>query len=107
MGQTESKVLTRRRFLRAAGGRIVMGTIGFGGRASYVMPAFMGEADVQMVAVCDVKGDRRKLARETVNKHYGNTDCDAYIDLRELLARDDIDAVLIATGDYWHSPAAC
>ena len=84
-----------------------MGTIGYGGRASGVMPAFMREDDVQMVAICDVKGNRRKLAQQVVNKHYGNTDCDAYIDLRELLARDDIDAVLIATGDYWHSAAAC
>jgi predicted dehydrogenase len=84
-----------------------MGTIGFGGRASHVMPAFMREDDVQMVAACDVKGNRRKLARDTINRHYGNKDCDVYIDLRDLLARDDIDAVLIATGDYWHSAAAC
>ena len=130
MEQTKGKGLSRRSFLRGACGmvafptiisatalgaegrpaaseRIVMGTIGFGGRASGVMPAFMREDDVQMVAVCDVKGNRRKLAQNTVNRHYGNTDCDAYIDLRELLARDDIDAVLIATGDYWHSAAAC
>jgi hypothetical protein len=49
----------------AASERIVMGTIGFGGRASGVMPAFMREDDVQMVAVCDVKGNRRKLAQES------------------------------------------
>ena len=82
----------------AASERIVMGTIGFGGRGSHVMPAFMREDDVQMIAVCDVKGNRRKLARDTVNRHYGNTDCDAYIDLRELLARDDIDRGLLAFG---------
>lgn len=91
----------------AASERVVMGTIGFGGRAGGVMPVFMNEPDVQMVAVCDVKGNRRQLAKQKVDKHYGNSDCDTYIDLRELLAREDIDAVLIATGDNWHSAAAC
>ena len=91
----------------SASERIVMGTIGFGGRAGGVMPTFMREKDVQMVAVCDVKGNRRKLAKQVADRHYGNSDCRAYIDLRELLASDDIDAVLIATGDNWHSAAAC
>ena len=50
--------------------RVVMGTIGFGGRASGVMPTFMREKDVQMVAVCDVKGNRRKLAKQVVDRYY-------------------------------------
>jgi predicted dehydrogenase len=91
----------------AASERIVMGNIGFGGRAGSVVPVFLGEKDVQMVAVCDVKASRRQLAKQVVDKHYGNSDCSAFIDLRELLARDDIDAVYIATGDSWHSLAAC
>jgi len=83
--------------------RIVMGAIGIGGRGGYVMGAFMGNADVQMVAVCDVRGDRRKAAKARVDKHYGNQDCRAYIDFRELLDRPDIDAVMIATGENWHA----
>jgi len=56
--------------------------------------------------VCDVKGERRKAVKAMVDTRYGNSDCATYIDLRELLARDDIDAVLIATGPSWHGSAA-
>jgi len=86
--------------------RIVMGAIGIGGRGSYVLGAHLWNKDVQMVAVCDVKGPRRKLGKAKVDEKYGQKDCTAYIDLRELLARADIDAVMIATGDNWHSAAS-
>lgn len=104
-------LLVPARALGADGGvpanqRIVMGAIGVGGRGEYVMGAFMGHADVQMVAVCEVQGERRKNAKAAVDRHYGNHDCKAYTDLRELLARDDIDAVVIATGDNWHALAS-
>ena len=89
-----------------ASDRIVMGTIGMGGRGSYVMDAFMWNPDVQMVAVCDVQGNRRTGAKSQVDRKNGNSDCRAYIDLREVLSRTDIDAVLIATGDNWHSMAS-
>ncbi|MDP7289823.1 MAG: Gfo/Idh/MocA family oxidoreductase [Phycisphaerae bacterium] len=86
--------------------RIVMGTIGCGGRARSDMGAFMNNSDVQMVAVCEVQGKRRAGAKSSVDKRYGNKDCKAYIDIRPLLARSDIDAVLIATGDNNHSMVA-
>jgi len=89
----------------AASDRIAMGAIGVGGRGGYVMGAHMWNPDVQMLAICDVQGSRRKAAQAKVNAKYGNRDCKAYIDLRDLLARDDIDAVVIATGDNWHSTA--
>jgi hypothetical protein len=89
-----------------ASDRIVMGAIGLGGRGSYVTDAFMWNQDVQMVAVCDVQGNRRAAGKAQLDKKYGNSDCKAYIDLRELLVRPDIDAVVIATGDNWHSMAA-
>ncbi len=89
-----------------ASDRIVMGGIGFGGRGRYVIDAFMWNSDVQMAAVCEVQGDRRAAAKAMVDKKYGNSDCKTYIDLRELLARPDIDAVVIATGDNWHSMAS-
>ena len=86
--------------------RIGMGVIGVGGRGRGVMKAFMDEPDVQVLAVCDVFANRRNDARDQVNRGYGNNDCAAYIDMLELLARKDIDAVLIATGDNWHSEAS-
>jgi predicted dehydrogenase len=90
--------------------RIVMGCIGVGGQGTQGMAGgiwapeggFVGRNDTQVVAVCDVNGERRENARNIVNERYGNKDCAAYNDFRELLARDDIDAVLIATGDRWH-----
>ncbi|HNY85546.1 MAG TPA: Gfo/Idh/MocA family oxidoreductase, partial [Candidatus Hydrogenedentes bacterium] len=89
-----------------ANDRITMGLIGAGGRGEYDMQAFMAQPDVRMVAVCDAKRERREAVRGIVNQAYGNEDCAAYIDMMELLARPDIDAVVIATGDNNHSLAA-
>jgi len=86
--------------------RIVMGTIGLGGRGMHDMHALMTNSDAQMIAVCDVRAERRKAGKRAVDKKYGNNDCATYMDLRDLLARDDIDAVLVATGDNWHTLAA-
>ena len=90
----------------AASERITMGAIGLGGRGRDDLNNFMSNADVQVVAVCDVHGKRRQEGQKAVHQKYGNEDCAAYRDLRELLARADIDAVLVATGDNWHSLAA-
>ena len=86
--------------------RIVMGTIGLGGRGRSDMGSLLSNDDVQMVAVCDVQASRRKIGKAAVDKQYGNADCKTYLDLNELLGRSDIDAVLIATGDNWHTMAA-
>ncbi len=83
-----------------------MGTIGYGGRGRSDMGAFLNNADVQMLAVCDVNGSRRKSGKAAVDGRYKNKDCKTYIDLREILGRKDIDAVLIATGDNNHSMVA-
>jgi predicted dehydrogenase len=63
---------------------------------------FIGRPEIKVVAVCDVNARNRENARTIVNQKYGNQDCAAYKDYRELLARKDIDVVLIATGDRWH-----
>jgi len=86
--------------------RITLGGIGIGSRGSYDLGCMLGEQDVQCVAVCDVQRSRRAAAKKRVDGKYGNTDCKVYRDFRELLARDDIDAVLIATGPNWHATAA-
>src|SRR5439155_17358101 len=62
--------------------------------------------DVQFVAICDVKAERREAVKKKDDDKYGNHNCATYRDLRELLARDDIDAVLIATGPNWHATAS-
>jgi hypothetical protein len=87
--------------------RIVLGAIGIGNRGSYVLSCFLPEPGVQFVAICDVKEERRLAVKKKADDLYGNHDCAMYRDLHELLARPDIDAVLIATGPNWHATAAC
>ena len=86
--------------------RIVMGGIGIGNRGSYDLDCFLPQRDVQFVAICDIKEVRRKAVKARADARYNNHDCATYRDLRELLARSDIDAVLIATGPNWHATAA-
>ena len=86
--------------------RIILGAIGIGNRGSYDLGCFLEEPDVQFVAICDVKAERREAIKKKADDKYGNHDCAMYRDLRELLARSDLDAVLIATGPNWHATAA-
>jgi hypothetical protein len=87
--------------------RIVLGGIGIGNRGTYDLGCFLEEPDVQFVAICDVKAARREAIKKRADEKYGNKDCAMYRDLHDLLARSDIEAVLIATGPNWHATAAC
>lgn len=129
--EANAKALTRRQFLRRSaagttlalpllvspqvlglGGavspneRIVFAGIGIGPRGEYDLSVMLPERDVRFVAVCDIRRERRQRIKAMADAHYGNNDCQTYRDLRELLARPDIDAVLIATGDHWHAHAS-
>ena len=86
--------------------KITLGVIGIGPRCTYDLSSMLGQPDVHCVAICDVQASRREAGKKLVDAHYGNKDCVLYRDYRELLARHDIDAVLIATGDRWHAPAS-
>jgi len=90
----------------AASDRITLGAIGIGNRGSYDLGCILWEPDVRVIAVADVRGQRRNAAKGAVDGKYGNKDCATYIDFRELLARGDIDTVLIATGPNWHATAS-
>ena len=86
--------------------RIVMATIGTGGRGTSDMRAFLGFEQVQMVATCDPVTAHRLRAKDFVDQKYGNKDCKDYNDFQEVLDREDIDAVLIGTPDHWHALCA-
>lgn len=86
----------------APSNRIVVGCIGVGPQGQGDMGNFLNQKDAQVVAVCDVKAEQLEQARGAVNSHYQNQDCATARDFRELIARKDIDAFLIATPDHWH-----
>jgi predicted dehydrogenase len=110
VGLTAGPVLASRSGNKMSGGRVIgandrinIGLIGAGGRGNSDARNFarFGEQNnaCQIVAVCDVYEKRKRLASE----HYK---CQGYLDYRELLARPDVDAVIIATPDHWHAKMA-
>jgi predicted dehydrogenase len=86
--------------------QITLGVVGIGPRCTYDMKSILQLKDVHCVAISDVQKSRRDAGKKLVDGHYGNRDCDLYRDFREMLARDDIDAVIVATGDRWHAAAS-
>ncbi len=126
MKTTGSPALARRRFLKAAaavvtlptvipatalgaqapGRRVQVGCIGVGPQGRGVMSNFLRHRDCRVIALCDVS--RRHLAEavKMVRAAYGEESVATFADYRELLARPDLDAVLIATPDHWHVPIA-
>jgi predicted dehydrogenase len=97
--------------------RVNMGFMGLGGQGSghllggawtYVPGGYVARKDVQVLAVCDVRKERREQARQRCNQVYaerlgqaGYNGVEAYNDFREVLARPDIDAVLVAVPYHW------
>ena len=92
--------------------RIILGHIGVGGRGTALLRSFLEIDDGQSLAVCDPFTDRRMERSAEIDEYYSNAELRtyhgtaAYNDFRELLARPDIDAVVIATPDHWHVPIA-
>jgi predicted dehydrogenase len=121
------KKITRRRMLKGLGiavaaplivpsrvfgaaDRINLGMVGVGRqglKANLKTLVHMREkkyGGVYITAVCDVDRWRMQNAKEAVDKVYGNSDCRMIADWREVIARDDIDAVMVSTTDHWHVP---
>src|SRR3954468_15723296 len=89
-----------------ANNRINLGVIGMGWQGPGNTEAFLTLSDCQVVAACDIDANHLQAAVKKVNDAYGNEDCKGYRDYRELLAREDIDAVMIAVPDHWHEIVA-
>lgn len=86
--------------------RVLVGGIGIGNRGLYDLGCFLEQKDAQFVAVCDIKEKRRQFVKKMVDDRYGTQACSMVRDFRDLLDRQDLDAVLIATGPNWHCTAA-
>jgi len=129
----KSNVLTRRQFLKSSAvaaaaaawptivpasvfgadtpsNRITVGCIGVGRMGLGDLREIMGFKQAQIVAVCDVDSKRTKHAQQLVESHYSKQSqngtykgCATYGDFRDLVAREDIDAVSVVTPDHWHT----
>ncbi len=83
--------------------KITVGCIGTGSHGIGMnLRSYLGQPDAKVLAVCDVDGNNLRRAEKMVNDKYGNTDCATTKDFRKILARRDIDAVMISTPDHWH-----
>ena len=82
---------------------ITIGCIGTGNMGTNNLKGFLQKQQVRVLAVCDVDAKRRDSAKTLVDRKYGNNDCKAYNDFREITRRKDIDAVCITTPDHWHT----
>lgn len=123
MRRNRESTLTRRQALRIAGAAIAapafipsrllgadapskkihIGMIGVGWMGGENLNAFLRVNDCRVVAIADVEENHLAQAVKNVNTKYGDESCKAYKDFRELIARDDLQAVCISTPDHWHS----
>lgn len=84
--------------------QITVGFIGTGGHGiGRNLNMFLQQPDARALAVCDVFKSRRAKGKGMVDAKYGNSDCSSVLDFREVLEREDIDAVMISTPDHWHT----
>ena len=91
-----------------ANGKVNLGFIGLGQQAMYLLSTFMAFDDVRVLAGCDVYDVKRNRFERRVKEYYGSkgekkVKVDVYEDYQDLLARKDIDAVVIATPDHQHA----
>ncbi len=86
--------------------RITVGVVGWGMQGPGNTGELLRLKDVQVVAACDLDKNHLKSAVDTINNRYQNKDCKEYHDYRELMARKDIDAVMLAVPDTWHAMVA-
>ncbi|MCL2743464.1 MAG: Gfo/Idh/MocA family oxidoreductase [Planctomycetaceae bacterium] len=91
--------------------RITIGMIGVGGKGNHAIQTMKPLPDHQIVAVCDCRRDRAVRAHDIVNQMYAERaskgsykGCTLYDDFRDILIRDDIDAVWGTINDHWHGP---
>ena len=85
--------------------KITVALIGTGDHGvSWNLSFYLRNPAARIIAVCDVDSDHLLRAKETVDDRYGNEDCFSTKDFREVLARKDLDAVMITTPDHWHTP---
>ena len=118
------KKINRRQFVRAAASglalpcivpasvlgadapsnKITIGFIGTGDHGiTWNLQRYLELKEARVIVVCDVDGARMRRAKMMTDSKYDNEDCSTTKDFREVLARKDVDAVMISTPDHWHT----
>ena len=97
----------------APSNKLTVGFVGTGNNGTNWMRIFLRDKRVRVLAVCDVNREGggywegtvrgREPARRLVDEHYGDSSCLGFADFREMLGREDIDAIYIGTPDHWHA----
>ncbi len=92
----------------AASDRIRVGLIGAGQQGTYDLLAFVRNADVEAVAICDVyqpslEASVKKVTAEVQSRGGSVSALQTYIDFRQVLDRKDIDVVIVGAPDHWHA----
>jgi predicted dehydrogenase len=82
--------------------RIQIGHIGVGRMGGGHVRGFLKMPDVRVMAISDIREETLETFKTAVDRHYGDAACLGFTDFRELLARKEIDAVVIAPGERWH-----
>ncbi len=109
LGAGVAPQILRSRLLGAAAPskKVTLGFIGVGTHGFGVnLKSFLQEEDCRALAVCDVFASRRAQAKAAVDEQYGTKDCREIADFRDLIARPDLDVIVISTPDHWHVPMA-
>src|SRR5947209_6749987 len=79
--------------------RITMGVVGWGMQGPSNTAEFLKLPNCQVVATCNIDKNHLQASLDKINGHYGNKDCKAYHDYREMMARTDIDTVMLPVPD--------
>ena len=86
---------------------VLLGALGIGARGGHDLGVFLQCPDVRFISICDTRQARREWCKNLADNHYGNKDCTMFRDMHEFYAENAaMDAVLIATGDRWHTMAS-
>jgi predicted dehydrogenase len=83
--------------------RIGLGIIGYGIRSRNLLGQYLESDELQVVGVAEPVEERCAIAARRINDHYGHSSATMHGDFRELIERDDVDAVMIGTPDHWHA----